>query len=102
VACFVLPFLVVWAWGFSSQLRFAYRVAPLALTRWSHENGYRIEQQKDPFWFQGPFGWNSGAFRRVYRVKVRDQNGESGDGWVRLGRSWWPCLSVEECPVEVR
>jgi hypothetical protein len=102
VCCFVVPFLVVWIWMFSSQMRFFYNVAPGALARWSHENGYRIEKHTDQIWFQGPRGWHGGAFRRIYRVKVRDRSGASKDGWLRVGLSWWPCLSVEECPVEVQ
>jgi hypothetical protein len=102
VACFVLPFLVIWGSVFGSHLLFYWSIAPAALSRWAEANGYRIEQQKAPFLFQGPYAWNAGSFRRVYRVSVRDSNWHLKRGWVRLGQSWWPCLSVEECPIAVQ
>ena len=101
MACFIVPFLVVWATVFFAQMRFFGMIAPAALSRWAQENGLRIERQRTPL-LCGPFTWSAGAFRRVYRVTVRDQDGHQHEGWVCLGRSWRPCLSVQECAVEVQ
>jgi hypothetical protein len=100
VSCFVVPLLVVWACVSISQMRFYWAIAPAALSRWAEENGYRIEQQRAPILFEGPYAWDAGP-RRVYRISVRDRGWHLKHGWVRLGRSWWPCLSVGECPVTV-
>ena len=101
MSCFVLPFLVVWACGFISQMQFYWSIAPATLSKWAEENGYRIEQQRAPILFEGPYAWNAGGIVRVYRIAVRDRDWHLKHAWVRLGRSWWPCLSVEECPVTV-
>jgi hypothetical protein len=100
--CFAVPFLVVWGWIFCSFLIFYWSTAPAALSRWAEQNAYRLDEHKAPFLFQGPFAWNSGAFQRVYRVTVRDSDWHMKRGWVRFGRGWWPCLSVEQCPINVR
>ena len=101
MGCFVLPFLVVWACVFVPSMLFCWSVAPAALSRWAEENGYRIERQKMLLLFGGTYAWNSGVYGIVYRVTVRDRDWHQRRGWVRLGRNWWPCLSVEECPVAV-
>ena len=102
MACFVVLFLVVWAAVFFSQMRFLGMIAPAALSRWAQENGLRIERQRTPLFLRGPNPWSAGAFRRVYRIAVRDQDWHPHEGWAYVGRSWWPSQSVEECPVEVQ
>jgi hypothetical protein len=88
VSCFVLPFLLIWAVAFISHMRFYWSIAPAALSRWAEENGYQIERQRAPIVFEGPYAWNAGGFRRVYRVTVRDRDQHPKHGWVRFGRSW--------------
>ncbi len=83
-------------------MRFYRSVAPAAMSRWAEGNGYRIEQQRTPLFFAGPYAWNARVFNLVYRVTVRDRDWHLKRGWVRLGRIWWPSPSVEECPIEVR
>ncbi len=100
--CFVPPFLLIWVWAFSCGMRIQYQIAPRALARWADQSGYRIEQQRDSKWLDKFFASRGGAFQRIYRVKVRTPTGETKDGWVCLGSMWWPCVSVEECPVEVQ
>ena len=101
MACFFLPFLVVWAFAFFSQMRFHLRIAPQALSKWADENGVRVEDCRTPLFF-GPFMWKMGPFRRVYRIDGRDQDWRQYKGWVCVGRSWWFSQSVEQCPVEVK
>src|SRR5689334_21897737 len=102
LGCFVVPFLVVWAVIFSSQMWFMSVVAPAALSRWSREHGFEIEQQGTPVIPGGPYMWTAGPFRRVYRVTVRDRDGRRRRGWVRLGTNLWPSSAVDDCPVEVQ
>lgn len=102
MACFAVPFLIVWAWTFSSQMRFLWAVAPAALTEWAGMMGFEVEQRSAPVLPQGPFMWTAGPFRRVYRITVRDRDGHRRHGWVRLGRNLWPSSTVENCPVDVQ
>jgi hypothetical protein len=76
LAWYIVLFLVVWAWTFSSQM---WLIFP-----------------------RGPYMWTAGPFRRVYRVTVRDQGGHQRHGWVRLGRNLWPSMAVDDCPLDVQ
>ena len=54
MACFVLPFMVLFAFIFPSAMLFHFRTAPAALSKWAEENGFRIERQRRPLLF-GPY-----------------------------------------------
>jgi hypothetical protein len=102
VACFAVPFIVLWAWIFGSQMWFISVIAPARLLNWTKEHEYHIEEKSAPVLPRGPYLWTAGPFRRIYRVAVQDRDGHLLSGWVRLGKTMWPCMSVEACPVEVR
>ena len=68
MACFVLPFMVVWAWTFFSQMRFMYVIAPAVLSKWTREHGFRIERLSVQVLPLDPYVWAAGPFRIVYRV----------------------------------
>ena len=101
MACFVLAFAPVWAFTFFSLMRFHLRIAPAALSKWADDNGFCVENRRTPIFF-GPYTWKAGPFRCVYQIDVRDQDWHRYKGWVCLGRSWWFCQSVEQCPIEAK
>ena len=86
MACFVVPFLILWVLLFACQTRFQLLTAPAALARWAEVNGFRIERKATPFILLWPRSWrNSGSCRKVYRVTVLDRDRHSIEAWVRLG-----------------
>jgi hypothetical protein len=94
--------MAVWSWIFFSQMRFWHVIAPAALSKWAEEQGFRIERMSVQVLPFGPYVWFAGPFRLVYRVTVSDQDFHKLSGWVRLGTTLWPCMSVETCPIEVQ
>lgn len=57
------------------------------LERWAANNGYRIFEQKFLMFGRGPFRWNNGENRVVFRVRARDMDGTIRHGHVRCGDS---------------
>ena len=55
------------------------------LERWADENGYEILESEYRNLFKGPFFFWSSEDQTVYRVKVRDREGQVRSGWVRCG-----------------
>ena len=54
------------------------------LTKWASDNGYELVHAEDRLFRKGPYGWSS-KNQVVYRVWVRDAQGNEHTGWVRCG-----------------
>lgn len=96
---FLVVFLTLWSVVMGTYLHFRMRVAPAALRRWADEQGYQIVEQKRA----GFFDWLSvakGSGHHVYRVVVRDRDGQEHPGLIRVGTPCWFCTSSSRCPVE--
>src|SRR5262249_36014289 len=90
-----------WSVVMGTYLHFCLRVAPAALRRWADAEGYQIIEQKRA----GIFDWFSvatGSGHYIYRVAVRDREGQEHQGLIRDGTPYWFCTSSSRCPVEAR
>ena len=56
----------------------------LLLHKWASENRYDLLLAENRMFRKGPFMW-SGKSQTVYRVHVRDEQGNERKGWVRCG-----------------
>ncbi len=54
------------------------------LQRWAETNGYELCHKEPKLLFKGPFFWSTKS-QAVYRVTVRDPEGNQRNGWVLLG-----------------
>ena len=55
------------------------------LDEWAARNGLQILERDYRALCQGPFVWRCSRGQAVYRVKVRDAEGQVRTGWVRCG-----------------
>ena len=78
-------------YGFVSRSQFLLRT-------WANENQYELLLAQNRVFRKGPFMW-SGKSQTVYRVHVRDEQGNERKGWVRCG-DW--LLGVLADKVEAR
>lgn len=69
------------------------------LNTWAADHGYRILDAENRWFRRGPFFWTSGKGQTVYRIMVRDRDGDTREGWARCGSYWMGLLSDQ---VEVR
>lgn len=95
---YIVGFLILWSLVMGTYLHFRLRVAPAALRRWADAEGYKIVAQKWP----GPFDWfsvASGSGQHVFRVVVRDREGQERRGLIAVGTPEWFCTSSSRCPV---
>jgi hypothetical protein len=97
LAAFFAPGSVVMV----KYLHFCLRVAPAALQRWADATGYQIVEQKRAGVFDR-FSVASGSGHYVYRVIVRDREGQEHQGLIRVGTPYWFCTSSNRGPVEVQ
>jgi hypothetical protein len=99
-------FCPLWLVGMGTFAYFFVHVAPLALQRWADEEGYQIIQRKNPGFLDWRFLASSSGrkriYGRIYRVIVRDKIGQSREGLILVGSSWWYSVSVSRCRAEVR
>ena len=58
------------------------RKAKWLLRGWAATNGFKILQSEQ---CSGPYPWWLSNNRPVFRVRVRDRNGEERCGWARCG-----------------
>lgn len=68
------------------------------LDAWAAEHEYELLSADLRPFLKGPFFWSSKG-QTVYRVLVRDRQGQERAGWVRCG-SWWLGLLSDQ--VEAR
>jgi len=87
------------ALAFSAVVIYAYvyRVKHL-LKEWAEKNRYDIIHAEYRLFCKGPFMWSSRG-QAIYRVEIRDAQGNERKGWVRFG-SW--VLGVASDKVEVK
>src|SRR5260221_6902761 len=69
------------------------------IKEWTRENRLELVKQDHPLLRQGPFWGTTSRVQDVYRIIVRDEQGNTRSGWARVG-SWWRGLFERE--VEVR
>jgi hypothetical protein len=55
------------------------------LDQWADEHGYELLSVERRSTFRGGFSWTTSEGQEVFRVTVRDQNGEERSGYVRVG-----------------
>lgn len=68
------------------------------LSRWVHENGYKIIDYQAKVFNRGPFIWAS-KNQAIFRVAIEDAEGTQRTGWVRCGSYWGGIFSDQ---VEVK
>ena len=66
---------------------------------WADQHGYEVVDHQRALLHWGPFFWTTGKGQTVYRIWIRDRQGNTREGWARCG-SWWAGLMSDE--VEVR
>jgi hypothetical protein len=96
-----IPFFVVWCWVMGSFVFSGWRIVPRALDRWANEQGYKIVQKTAAGLFKRAAVGASNC-QVVYTIVVEDGKGTTRSGLVKIGDYWWPSLSLDRCPIEVR
>ncbi|MBV8879394.1 MAG: hypothetical protein JO332_05500 [Planctomycetaceae bacterium] len=69
------------------------------LRRWTSAQGFEILSHEECWFFRGPFFWTSSKGQKVYKVRLRDREGQLRRGYVRCGGYW---LGLWSEAVEVR
>lgn len=65
------------------------------LKHWAARNEFEIVHEELKWFYKGPFTWLNNRGHTVYRIKVRDKNGQERTGWVRCGGIWLGLFSDE-------
>jgi hypothetical protein len=97
---FLFVVFPIWFVMMGTYLHFCWRGAPSAVRRWADAEGYHVVERKLAGIFDS-FSFGGGSGHHVYRIVVRDYEGQEYRGLLRIGISWF-CPSVSRCPVEVR
>ena len=66
---------------------------------WAQKNNYRLLDSRNMFLSPGPFFWKKSKQQTVFRVLLRDKDGNMKNAWILCG-SWWGRLTVDN--IEVR
>jgi len=68
---------------------FGQRRAEHLLRLWAARNGFEIIEFANCFFLTGPFllGWIGTSRRPIFRVLIKDRDGNRRSGWVRVGGS---------------
>lgn len=69
------------------------------LRDWARRNGFEIVSAERRFFFRGPFWWRTGKGHEVFRVTVRDGEGQVRSAYVRVG-GWWGGMLSDQASVE--
>ena len=57
---------------------------PFLVRRWANDHGFRILHSEFRYFSKGPFTWKlSHRGQEVYRVRIRDQEGQERSAWLR-------------------
>jgi hypothetical protein len=91
---FVVSYLACCSW-------YGTFVVPNAINKWANENNIKITHKK-PLGFFERMAFAPSNIQIVYRVVIQDRKDQTYSGMIKLGHYWWPCLSAEHCPLEVR
>jgi acetamidase/formamidase len=87
-----LGLIVLSLWWTSSRSR-------EILDGWVAENGYTLLDAERRWFLRGPFFFFAGKGHEVFRVEVRDAEGSTRRGYVRVG-GWWLGLLSDKVAVE--
>jgi hypothetical protein len=68
------------------------------LERWANENRYQLLHAEYRSVRKRPFLWSAKG-QAVYRVEIRDEQGNNRQGWVRCG-SWLLGVFADEVKVK--
>jgi len=63
----------------------AFRREHRIIQDWARENGMQLLDCEKRQLFRGPFFWTSSENRPVFRITVKDGEGQIIAGWLRLG-----------------
>lgn len=77
--------------------RFGARAQAL-LRNWAKDAGYQLLLADVRLFRKGPFLWSSRS-QVIYRVVVRDREGQTRVGWLRCG-SWWQGVFADQVEVK--
>ncbi len=69
------------------------------LETWAREQGYEVLSQEECWIFRGPFFWSSSKGQKIYKVALRNREGQVRTGYARCGGYW---LGLFSDAVEVR
>ena len=58
------------------------------LQAWAKDNGFVLLEARYIWRFQGPDAWSRSQYQTLYRVRVKDRQGQISLGWVTLGTYW--------------
>jgi hypothetical protein len=72
--------------------------AKLLLEKWANENQYQLLHAEYRSIRRRPFLWSAKG-QAVYRVEIRDEQGNERTGWVRCG-SWLLGVFADEVKVK--
>jgi len=90
----VLAILAILAWYFSVYFSKSKRL----LENWADENRYQLLHAEYRSIRKRPFLWSAKG-QAVYRVEIRDEQGNNRKGWVRCG-SWLLGVFANEVKVK--
>jgi hypothetical protein len=90
----VLAILAILAWYFSVYFSKSKRL----LENWADENQYQLLHAEYRSIRKRPFLWSAKG-QAVYRVEIRDEQGNNRKGWVRCG-SWLLGVFANEVKVK--
>ena len=81
VACIIVPFVIL------AFVLYAWRLSHSSdrLQTWASENGYTLVSVERRQMFRGGYSFTTGKGQEVFRVTVRDGEGRTRSGYVRVG-----------------
>ena len=90
----VLAILAILGWYFSVYFSKSKRL----LEKWADENRYQLLHAEYRSIRKRPFLWSAKG-QAVYRVEIRDEQGNNRQGWVRCGH-WLLGVFADEVKVK--
>lgn len=90
----VLVILAILGWYFYVY----FSRSKLLLEKWANENQYQLLYAEYRSIRKRPFLWSAKG-QAVYRVEIRDEQGNNRKGWVRCG-SWLLGVFADEVKVK--
>jgi hypothetical protein len=91
-AGFAIALTVVLLW-------WRYHRAATMIDEWASHEGLEVVSKSVCWFWPGPFWFRTSRNQVVYRVRVRDQEGQEYSGYIRLG-NWFLGLWIDEVAVE--
>lgn len=65
------------------------RASSQELSLWARDSGLELVSVSYPLPWQIPFGWHGNDVRRIYRIQVRDGQGQSRSGVANVHLGWY-------------